>query len=201
MRLFTFLVLSSVLVIFNTEVSGQKGYESGYIITNSGDTISGIVKDRKPPPFGKIYKKIYFKAERSRKKKYGPHQIKGYKQGNRFFESMWLNVSYDFFKEKYTSSPNVGEQQFLKLIVQGYLSFYQLEFEDQESDYVDAVDLYKRSDEASLVRVTQGIFGLKKKKLATYFQDCPELVRKIETGEMKDPVEIAYFYNHFKKNY
>lgn len=201
MRLFTFLVLSSVLVIFNTEVSGQKGYESGYIITNSGDTISGIVKDRKPPPFGKIYKKIYFKAERSRKKKYGPHQIKGYKQGNRFFESMWLNVSYDFFKEKYTSSPNVGEQQFLKLIVQGYLSFYQLEFEDQESDYVDAVDLYKRSDEASLVRVTQGIFGLKKKKLAAYFQDCPELVRKIETGEMKDPVEIAYFYNHFKKNY
>ncbi|MDX2444558.1 MAG: hypothetical protein QNK30_12230 [Bacteroidales bacterium] len=200
MRFITFLVLSFVLITCHPEVYGQKGYESGYIITNNSDTISGIIKDRKPPPFGKIYKKIYFKAEKSRKKKYGPHQIKGYRQGNRFYKSMWLNVSYDFFKQKYTSSPNVGEQQFLKLIVQGYLSFYQLEFEDQESDYVDAVDLYKRSDENSLVRVTQGIFGIKKKKLAAYFQDCPELVRKIEAGEMKDPVEIAYYYNHWKEN-
>lgn len=193
-------VLFFIAVINTSMVFGQKGYESGYIIMNNGDTISGIVKDRKPPPFGKIYKKIYFKAEKSRKKKYGPDQIKGYRQGNRFYESMWLNVSYDFFKEKYTSSPNVGEQQFLKLIVKGYLRLYQLEFEDQESDYVDAVDLYKRSDENSLVRVTQGIFGLKKKKLAAYFQDCPELVRKIEVGEMKDPVEIAYYYNHWKEN-
>ncbi len=71
---------------------------------------------------------------------------------------------------------------------------------DSESDNIDVVPLFKRSDESSLVRVTQGIFGLKKKKLSAYFEDCPRLVDKIVAGEIKDPVEIAYYYNHFKEN-
>jgi len=99
-KIIAFFVLFFVMLICSPIVAGQKGYESGYIITNNGDTLSGIVKDRKPPPFGKIYKKIYFKAEKSRRKKFGPHQIRGYRQGNRFYESMWLEVSYDFFREK-----------------------------------------------------------------------------------------------------
>ena len=54
-------------------------------------------------------------------------------------------------------------------------------------------------DEPSFVRVTQGILGLKKKRLTEYFRDCPELIYKIENGELKDPVEIANFYNHNKE--
>ena len=107
-------------------------------------------------------------------------------------------MSHFFFQEKYTSIHNSGKKYFLKVIVKGYLTYYQWEFKEQESDYIWSKSLYKRKDDHSLVRVTQGILGLKKKSLAVYFQDCPELVYKIENGELKDPVEIAKFYNKWK---
>lgn len=180
-------------------VFGQKHYQSGYIITIKNDTITGSVKDRKPPPFGKLYKKIRFKGNKIIRKKYGAHQIAGYKQGNNQFESFWIDVSQNLFKQNYKSIPNSGQKCFLKVIVKGYLTYYYWEFQDQESGYIDEIDLYKRIDEPSFVRVTQGILGLKKKRLAEYFQDCPGLVYKIESGELKDPVEIANFYNSNKE--
>lgn len=177
---------------------GQKDYQNGYIITNNNDTLMGYVKDRKSPPYGKIYKKIRFKNSNITKRKYGPHQIIGYKQGVNQFESLWIDVSHDFFQEEYTNIPNSGKKYFLKVIVKGYLTYYQWEFKEQESDYIWEKSLYKRKDGDSLVRVTQGILGLKKKSLVVYFQDCPELVYKIENGELNDPVEIAKFYNRWK---
>ena len=194
----TTLNLIFVFLILPVLSFGQKDYQSGYIITNKNDTLIGHVKDRKSPPFGKIYKKIRFKNNKIIKRKYGPHQIIGYKQGNNQFESLWIDVSHDFFQEKYISIPNSGKKYFLKVIVKGYLTYYQWEFKEQESDYIWEINLYKRKDEHSLVRVTQGILGLKKKSLVVYFQDCPELVYKIENGELKDPVEIAKFYNKWK---
>ena len=81
---------------------GQKDYQNGYVITNNNDTLVGRVKDRKPPPFGKIYKKVRFKNSNFIKRKYGPHQIIGYKQGNNQFESLWMSESNSFFQENYT---------------------------------------------------------------------------------------------------
>ena len=190
--IFAFLILPVL-------VSGQKDYQNGYIITNKNDTLIGQVKDRKPPPFGKLYEKIRFKKNRFGKKKYGPHQIIAYKQGDNQFESLWINVFSLIFIEKYTCVPNFGEKAFMKVIVKGYLSYYHWEFQDYESDYIDEVSLFKREDEPSFIRVTQGIFGLRKKRLTEYFQDCPELVYKIENGEIRDPIEIANFYNNWKK--
>ncbi len=191
-----FLIASLLLP---TLVFGQKHYQSGYIITINNDTLTGLVKDRKPPPFGKLYKKIRFKSKKIIRRKYGAHQIEAYKQGSNQFESLWINVSQNIFKAKYTSIPNSGEKCFLKVIVKGYLSYYHWEYQDSESGYIDEIDLYKRMDEPSFVRVTQGILGLKKKRLAEYFQDCPELIYKIENGEIRDPIKIAKFYNSWKK--
>ncbi len=191
--IFTFLILP----VF---VSGQKDYQAGYIITNKNDTLIGKVKDRKSPPFGKLYKKIRFNKNRLTKRKYGPHQIIAYRQGDNQFESLWIDVSQNIFKEIYTSVPDFGEKSFMKVIVKGYLTYYHWEFQDYESDYIDEISLFKRTNESSLARVTQGIFGLKKKRLAEYFQDCPELINKIEKGELTNPVEIAIFYNNWKEN-
>lgn len=69
--IFAFLILPVVSF-------GQKDYQNGYIITNNNDTLTGLVKDRKSPPFGKIYKKIRFKNNNVISRKYGPHQIIGY---------------------------------------------------------------------------------------------------------------------------
>ncbi len=199
MKIITTLNLLFALLLLPVLVSGQKDYQTGYIITNSNDTLTGKVKDRKPPPFGKLYKKIRFKRNRLFKRKYGPQQIIAYKQGDNQFESLWIDVSPNIFNEKYTSIPDFGEKSFMKVIVKGYLTYYHWEFQDYESDYIDEISLYKRTNESSFARVTQGIFGLKKKRLAEYFQDCPELINKIENGELKDPVEIAIFYNNWKE--
>ena len=192
----------SILIILSYPpfVFGQKDYQRGYVITNDNDTLFGQVKDRKLPPFGKIYKKIRFRSNSIFTKKFGPMQIKGYKQDDLEFESLWISVSYRFFTENYSSIPGSGEKQFLKVIMKGFLTYYHLEFVDQESDYIGEIPLYKRENEPSFVRVTQGIFGLKKKRLGQYFSDCPELVNKIENEELKDPVEIAIFYNLWKES-
>ena len=190
--IFSFLILPIIVL-------GQKDYQSGYIITNKNDTIIGLVKDRKSPPFGKIYKKIRFKNNKILRRKYGPHQISGYKQGENEFESLWIKVFHVFFREKYISIPNSGKKYFLKVVVKGYLTYYHWEYEEPESDYIGEISLYKREHEEYFVKVTQGIFGLKKKKLIPYFQDCPELVYKIENGILKNPVEIAKFYNKWKE--
>ena len=200
MKIVTTLNLIFAFLLLPVLVSGQKDYQTGYIITNRNDTLTGKVKDRKPPPFSKLYKKIRFKRNRLLKRKYGPQQIIAYKQGNNQFESLWIDVSQNIFKEIYTSVPDLGEKSFMKVIVKGYLTYYHWEFQDYESDYIDEISLYKRTNESSFARVTQGIFGLKKKRLAEYFQDCPELINKIEKGELTNPVEIAIFYNNWKEN-
>ena len=172
----------------------QKDFQNGYIVTNENDTLIGLVKDRKEPPFGKLYDKVIFKKGR-KKKKYGPNDIIAYKRGYNEFESLWIQDNAYPFQGKYLSDPNYGNKEFLKVIVKGYLSYYYWEFEDSESDYIDSIGLYKREDEDSFARVSQGIFGLKKKSLAKYFIDYPDLASKIEYGELKDPVEIVRIYN------
>ena len=187
-----------IVLFFPLFVIAQKYYESGYIITNNNDTISGFVKDRKSPPFGKLYGKIRFKNS-SEKRKYSPKQILGYKQGNRVFESLWLEISGALIDEKYTINPDINEKQFLKVDLKGYLTLYQLEITDLDTDYIDQIPLFKREGENYLIRVTQGMFGLKKKNLQIYFKDCPELIKKIVNQELKTPHEIAVFYNTWIK--
>lgn len=193
------IILLPICLLLSLSIHAQKDYEKGFVITNSNDTLVGLVKDRKQPPFGKLYKKVYFK-KKHKKKKHGPNQIIAYKQGEREFESMWIDVSSHLINEKYTSSPNRGEKEFLKVIEKGYLTYYQREFEYSDSDYIDQISLFKRADENSFVRVTQGVFGLRKKSLITYFNDCPELVEKIENNELKTAIEITRFYNSWKSN-
>ncbi len=200
MKIITTHNLIFAFLLLPVLVSGQKDYQAGYIITNKNDTLTGKVKDRKSPPFGKLYKKIRFKKNRLTKRKYGTHQIIAYRQGDNQFESLWINVSHNIFNENYTSIPERGEKSFMKVIVKGYLTYYHWEFQDFESDYIDEISLYKRANETYFARVTQGIFGLKKKRLVEYFQDCPELIYKIENEEIWDPVEIAIFYNNWKGN-
>jgi len=45
-----------------------------------------------------------------------------------------------------------------------------------------------------MVRVTQGILGLKRKRLIEYFWDCPDLVQAIEKKELNEIHEVYNFY-------
>jgi hypothetical protein len=45
-----------------------------------------------------------------------------------------------------------------------------------------------------MVRVTQGVLGLKRNKLIRYFSDCPDLVFAIQAKQLNDIDEVFDFY-------
>lgn len=46
------------------ESAAQDDHQKGYVVTNVGDTIYGLVRDRKTGAFGKLYKKIKLKEKK-----------------------------------------------------------------------------------------------------------------------------------------
>jgi hypothetical protein len=173
----------------------QNEYINGYIISQDYDTIQGLIKDRKPEPFAKIYKKIKFKPKKSRRRRYGPDDIQGYKIGEDEFVSMWFSESAEYFKYKTESAPGKGEKHFFKVKAKGYLSYYHLESIDDSG--LNNRGFFKRVNEEAMVSVRTGLFGLNKKRLNTYFNDCPTLQNKILDKTIKDPYEIVSFYNEW----
>lgn len=194
----TKLILIIVILIFPVFVFAQKGYQNGYIVLNTNDTLYGKIRDRKMPPSAVIYKKIRFRNTNVFPKKYGPQQIIAYRSGESQFETIWIDTKSLFFRQFYSSREGIGERCFLKVIIKGYLTFYQWEFVDPESGYFDEISFYKRKNDPALFRINQTIFGVNRKRMTEYFMDYPELAMKIENREIKDPVSIANFYNNWK---
>lgn len=185
-----------VLLSFSSHSGyAQGGYLPGYIVTRINDTLPGSVKDRTSGAFARVHKKIRFKGKSLFVKKYSAAQIKGYQRGETFFESHWLQVESRLFKLEYHSIAHRGRQQFLKLKERGFLSYYQLEQWDYETSGIDEIDLFKRNGENYFIRVTQGIAGLRRNALEGYFKDCPELVQKIGSRQLRTPLEIVRLYN------
>jgi hypothetical protein len=92
--------IAFVLLLFffySKPILAQKHFEEGFIVLNNGDTITGLIKDRKPDPFGKLYKKIRYKGKG--KSRYGPHEILAYKKGEMLFESMGLASKIGFLNQ------------------------------------------------------------------------------------------------------
>jgi len=197
-RLFILLISVLILVLNPKHSAGQRGFFTGYIITNSGDTLSGKIKDRKSGTFVKLYKKIKFKPVAGFRKHFNPNELQGYKIGNQKFITMDVNDEIVFFKHMVYSVPNSNKKQFIKVISEGYLSWYQKEYVDESG--LSSLSYFKRKDQSEMVYVRIGLFGLNKKRLAVYFDDCPELVEKILTKKIKTPTEILRFYNNFYKN-
>jgi len=65
---------------------------------------------------------------------------------------------------------------------------------DSESNYLDYTPLFYKEGSDEMVRVTQGILGLKRKRLIEYFWDCPELAQAIDKKELNEIDEVYNFY-------
>lgn len=178
-------------------LSQSGSFTQGYIVKNNGDTLKGAIKDRSKPPYEKKYKKIRFKGKGLVSGKYSARNIANYCAGVDCYQSLWMDSRQNFLKETVISQHGKGNKVFMKIVVDGYLSLYYYEFNDAESHTIDYIPFFKRKDEVELIRVTQGIFGLKKKLLSRYFADFPTLIEKIEKGELKSPGEIAEYYNSY----
>jgi hypothetical protein len=195
MRALRILVAAAGWLCMSFGAQAQSGYQSGYVITQGRDTLYGLVKDRTSPPFQKLYKRVRFKRPGKITKRYGPARLLAYARGDLRYQSQWLEKRWTIWKAEYISVPGQGERKFLKVVHTGYLTWYQLEVMDHDSFTVDLVDLFKRQSDSYMVRVTQGILGLKRKNLEKYFQDYPDLAGRIARAELRDPLEIARAYN------
>jgi hypothetical protein len=171
-----------------------QNYEPGHIILSSGDTLYGQIKDRSD---WDLFRKIRFKNDKGRSKKYTAKDILGYTVGINTYESKWFAEETDFFRFNHYNRPRYGEKVFLKVLSKGPLNVYAKEFVYDDNSFVDQYELFQREGETIMQRATQSVFGLKKKRLTSYFWDCPVLVEKINNGSLKDALEVAKFYNKF----
>jgi len=181
--------------IFTTSHAQKKGYYQGYIVDLKGDTIDGWIKDRSSGTFMDLYSKIRFKSPKNLfRKKYGPNEILAYRTNDQFYESVPLREEAAFFKFSYP----VGEglpRVFLKVVARDRdLTYYQWEYIDDDSNYIDYIPLFYRDGFGEMVRVNQGILGLKRNKLIRYFNDCPNLVFAIQAKQLNGIFEVYDFY-------
>lgn len=191
----TFHFLFAFLFVFHTgnKVWAQT-YEPGHVILINGDTLYGHVQDRND--WG-LFRKIRFKDEKGKTKRYTAKDLKGYTMGIHSFESKWFAVESEFLRTTHYNRKGYGEQTFLKVLQRGPLMVYAMEFLYDDNSVATQYELFQRQGETLMERATQGLFGLKKKRLASYFWDCPTVVQKIENNSLRDPLEVAQFYNRF----
>jgi hypothetical protein len=194
-------ILWFVFLCSSELVSAQTtAYEEGFVVTKSGDTLYGQVKDRSAEPFGQLYKKIKLKVEgRWFPKTYRPSDLKAYQKGNAYFETLWIQEDFEWLKLTYISREGLGEEVFMKVIVQGKLTYYQWEWRDPDSGYYRYIPLFKKQGDSKMLRVTQGLFGLRRKALADYLGNETALAQRILSGEQLTELDIVELYNkkHF----
>ena len=74
------------------------------------------------------------------------------------------------------------------------MTYYHWEYVDSESNYLDYIPLFHRMGSDEMVRITQGILGLKRNRLVEYFWDCPDLVMAIEKKKVNKINDVYNFY-------
>lgn len=191
--LFSFVACLSLLSLDQARAQSAD-YLPGYVVLSSGDTIRGLVMDRREGSFPELLNKIRIKPKNGRKRKYRPKDIVAYGRREDHFISIWIHTEMIRLVNRYYSIPAKGEQTFVKVVRRGRLNYYHWEYEDGEFNSIEFVPLFKQENRPEMVRVTQGILGLKKKRLSEYFMDCPKLVFAIQNSEVTSAEEILTFH-------
>jgi hypothetical protein len=189
------LLLILMLLTFIPLHAKKKDYSPGYIITLEGDTLDGYIKDRSSGTFTELYARIRFKDGKTPfRKKYGPDQIRGYKCNDQIYESVPVFEESEFFTFNYFVDKS-HKPVFLRVMAKtAELSYYHWEYTDDESNYLDYIPLFYLDGSDQMVRVTQGLLGLKRKRLIQYFQGCYELQQAIYSKQLKEIHEVYDFY-------
>lgn len=188
------LLLLFALIILPAHAQ-KNGYSQGYIINSEGETIEGQIKDRSSETFIELYKRIRFKPDNAHiKRKYSPDEILGYGMNDQHYESVPIYEETAFFKFRYYIHDSY-DRVFLKVIASNDdLTYFHWEYVDSDSNYLDYTPLFYRNGTTEMVRVSQGVLGLKRKRLIEYFWDCPTLVQAIEKKDLDEIYEVYDFY-------
>lgn len=192
------LLLYVLIILATLKTYGQQDYVQGYIVLESNDTIFGGVKHRRQTFTGnQRLRKIRIRRENGKRGKYTRRQLTGYTIGGQIYRKFYLRPAdiIPVLPAYYEIVPYAGEPHFLRLVTDGPLELYELEWTDDMSNEVDSFPLLRKKGEPYMIRATQGILGFKKKALSDYFKDCPLLVKKLANDEFTFAYQLVDFYN------
>ena len=183
-----------ILIVSCAKGQSTDNYKDGFVVLINSDTLYGQVMDRDESAFGGLLDKIRFRPEKGRKRKYKPSQILAYNRGDHLFRSIWLSTESKVLKQYYFNRPGQGEQVFMEVIHEGSIELYHWEYTDEDNSTIHFIPLLKKAGSEEMVRATQGILGLKRKRLAEYFLECPALTRKLLTKEITTVEQVINLY-------
>ena len=176
-----------------------QGTSKDYLVLVVGDTLYGIVDPINERGAGfKYHKKIRFTGPSGKKQKYKRKDVSAFRVKNEDYEGFWLNQSSEkilLLNPRYDIDPRDGEKHFLRVVSKGELSHYLLEWWDQGESMLMSADLLKKEEDLFLMRVTQGLLGLKRKVLVRYLKDCQGLTDQVEQKQLNTVREVVDFYD------
>lgn len=185
------LCLFFLLQLAYTESFAQSDWKEGYVVLNSGDTLHGMTRDRNTGPFGGMYGKVKLKRSGKVKKTYKARDIQGYACGEVRVVTLQTQSPNSLLRSELLLAPEQGVPRFFRVISEGPLTLYHEEFTDPDDFWINFIPWFKREGSPQMVRATQGIFGLKKKALASFFADKPDLVEQIQQGKLRTPEQVV----------
>lgn len=191
---FFWLLAAPVLLI------AQKNIPSDYLVLNSGDTLYGSIKyidDR--GIHSRFLKKIRLTDRKGKTKKHTRKDVATFSVNQTIYEGFWLKQSSKkllFLNPRYDIDSRNGEHYFLKVMHKGRLSHYHLEWWEQGNSTFMFMDLLKKENDTYFIRATQGLFGLKRKVLTSYFNDCPNLQKLIQEKLVNEVNQVVDYYIH-----
>ncbi|WP_047415704.1 hypothetical protein [Cellulophaga sp. Hel_I_12] len=194
------LLISGLLYLFFLpyETFCQEKQSGDYIVNIEGDTLFGKVQHlNKKNVNPKYYKKIRWTNQQGQRRKFNRKDVLAFSVDHQIFEGFWLKPSSQnglFGTFTYTIDPKKKERYFLKTLHRGSLNHYELGWWEQGESLFLTLELFKKKEDMFLIRVDQGVLGLKRKSLIHYFQECPQLVEKIKNKVLKNSSEIVSFY-------
>ena len=167
-------------------------FEGGLIIKNNNDSIYGLIKKRNQNPYY-AYTEIKFKSgERGNIEIFTPDSVKEYiLDGIRYISKYLKHKKRNFFYQ---------------VIVDGYVSFYELEIQRLDfknpNSYTYYAILKKRDETTELSFAEIDITYPFKKRMMEFFKDAPDLCNKIRNGIYNQTTieKIVKEYNKLHKD-
>ena len=189
---------SLVLLIFSSLTSIPLTAQSDFVILTNGDSLFGSI-DRYEQLLtkDKHFSKIRLTNQKGKRKKYAPSEIQEIGIGHHIYRKFRLQAvpELNILTNHYQIVDFGGNEKFLEVVTEGPVSMYYYYWVDGMDDQPSRFPLLKKANEDVMARATQGIFGLKKKVLSSFFSDCPDLKRNLSNGDFKKPQEVVTFYN------
>lgn len=187
------------ICIWTTGLKSQESHTRDHITLLNGETIYGEIVFMEQRNWSTQYlKKIRVKTTEGKRKKYHTDKVASFTANGADFEIFRLEQSANLFSSdhaRFQIDRKNGDVYILKRITKGALSHYTFDWWEQGESLQMSMDLFRKEGDPFFVRATQGLLGLKRKLLANYFSDCPDLVEKIRDKSLKNADEVATYYN------